>query len=119
MKLADTALEHVHRYGALVPPLWHYEQANVMAMAIRRGKLTEAELQTVSRLQQSLDIETDEFPLPASMPNVSSLARAHRLTVYDAAYLELAQRHGLLLATLDAELTAAALSLNLPLLQSD
>ncbi len=119
MQLADTALEHVHRHGALIPPLWHCEHANVMAMALRRGKLTEDELHAVDRMQQSLNIETDEFPLPDLMPTLRRLAREHRLTVYDAAYLELAQRHGLLLATLDVELAAAAQALRIPLLQLD
>ena len=120
MKLANHALEKI-RTGLvpLVPPIWHYEVANVSLLAMqRKGKSHENILEYYALLDE-LGIATDEAILTLMIEPIRKLASAHRLTVYDAAYLELAQRHGLLLATLDAELAAAALSLNLPLLQPD
>jgi predicted nucleic acid-binding protein len=106
--------EHVHaeltfaRIGteeALVPTLWWYELRNVLVTGERRGRLTEQEttrfLRDISGLRISLDRTPDEAA-------VMALARRHRLTVYDAAYLDLALREALPLATLDQALAGAA-----------
>ncbi len=91
-----------------VPALWWYELRNVLLVGERRGRITEQEtarfLRDVSMLAITMDATPDEG-------DVLALARRNRLTVYyDAAYLELALRNALPLATLDAMLAAAARS---------
>ena len=94
--------------GAWVPGLWKLEVANILEMGVRRGRhdaaFRDATLADLALLSISLDPETDR---QAWGPTVQLAAR-HRLTLYDAAYLELALRRGLPLATLDRELRSAA-----------
>ena len=94
--------------GAWVPSLWRLEVANSLEIGIRRGRhdiaFRHATLADLSLLPISLDPETDRQAWDATL----RLAHHHRLTLYDAAYLELAQRRGLPLATLDGDLRAAA-----------
>jgi len=94
--------------GAWVPALWRLEVANVLEMNVRRGRhdaaFRDAALADPAVLPISIDAETDRQSWAATL----RLAARHRLTVYDAAYLELAQRRGLPLATLDKELRDAA-----------
>jgi predicted nucleic acid-binding protein len=96
--------------GAWVPSLWRLEVANVLEMGIRRGRhsvaFRHATLADLSLLPISLDPETDRQAWDATL----QLAHRHRLTLYDAAYLELAQRRGLPLATLDEDLRTAAIA---------
>ncbi len=101
-------INHVYMGGASVPPLWRYEVANGLQMAIRRQRIT-PDYRT-----RCLD-KIDELPITIDPDGVSEiwsttikLADLYRLTVYDAAYLELAQRRRLPLATLDAALSKAA-----------
>ena len=101
-------INHVYLGGASVPPLWRYEVANGLQMAIRRQRIT-PDYRT-----RCLD-KIDELPITIDPDGVSEiwsttikLADLYRLTVYDAAYLELAQRRRLPLATLDAALSKAA-----------
>ena len=91
--------------GAWVPALWRFEVANVLEMGVRRARtdaaFRDATLADLGLLPISLDAETDRQAWGATL----RLAAQHRLTLYDAAYLELAQRRALSpLATLDAEL---------------
>lgn len=101
--------------GAWVPALWRLEVANVLEMGVRRGRhdaaFRDASLADLALLPIRTDPETDRQAWSATL----RLAERHKLTVYDAAYLELAQRRGLPLATLDAELlrTANAEGVNL------
>jgi predicted nucleic acid-binding protein len=93
----------------VVPRLWELEFANGMLVAERRQIVTavvaDANMGKMEQLRFSL-IEADEGPV--STRQVLAVARSFRLTVYDASYLELAQREGLPLATLDKRLRAAA-----------
>ena len=97
--------ERLRDEEAIVPALWWFELRNVLIINERRGRITEAD--TASALQDwaGLSIAIDRSPDEAVL---MALARRHRLTVYDAAYLELAVRGRLELATLDASLAAAA-----------
>ncbi len=94
--------------GAWVPSLWRLEVANVLEMGIRRGRhsvaFRDATLADLSLLPINLDPETDRQAWDATL----QLAHRHRLTLYDAAYLELANRRGLPLATLDNDLRTVA-----------
>jgi predicted nucleic acid-binding protein len=108
--------ERLTQDGAWVPALWRLEVANILEMSVRRGRhdfaFSQATLADLSSLPINLDPETDQRAWDATL----QLAHLYRLTVYDAAYLEVAKRRGLPLATLDRELRAAAAAENIPLL---
>jgi len=93
----------------LVPALWHLEMANWFAIAERRKVLDESD---AGRVLSALDaivaqaIDTDSEII--SMRQVLSIANRYQLSAYDGAYLDLALREGLPLATLDQRLRAAA-----------
>jgi predicted nucleic acid-binding protein len=101
-------LDEVRLAGAIVPSLWRLELANVLLRAERRGRnIPEgiaARLEHIGRLP----IRTDAQTAGRAWRETLALARAERLTTYDAAYLELAVRSGLPLATKDKALLAAA-----------
>jgi predicted nucleic acid-binding protein len=101
-------LDVVTEFGAWVPALWRLEVANILEMGVRRGRtdsaFRDATLADLALLPISVDLETDRQAWQATL----QLAIRHRLTLYDAAYLELAQRRRLPLATLDQELRTAA-----------
>ena len=111
--VAVAALDHLQQGEAQVPSLWWFEVRNALVMNERRGRLTEAETDSFLRNLGQLAINVDRVPAEAGL---LTLARQHRLTVYDAAYLELAQRDGLTLATLDTALRQAAKAVGVPLL---
>lgn len=93
---------------AIVPSLWPLEVANALLAGERRKRATEAKVTTFLGLLTALPISVDDQTASRAWPASLHLARTHRLSVYDAAYLELAIRRGLPLATLDATLAAAA-----------
>lgn len=111
--VAARAIERIRVDAAIVPSLWWFEVRNTLIVNERRKRLTEATtaafLGKLARLPISLD------DLPEEM-RVLALARQHRLTVYDAAYLELAQRENIPLATLDRALADAAGAEKVPLI---
>jgi predicted nucleic acid-binding protein len=92
---------------ALVPPLWQLELANVLKTACTKGRLTQAQArQILDNLSQlPIEVDTDAPPGPRAL---FELAMRYNLSSYDAAYLELAIRYGLPLATQDAQLRLAA-----------
>ena len=102
---AKSALRSGPKDGYLVPALFWFEFRNVLIINERRGRLTPGQSESALQLISRLIIVEDRTP---NEPRVLHLARHHRLTVYDAAYLELAQRHGVPLATLDTQLAIAA-----------
>ncbi len=95
------------------PSLWWFEVRNSLLVSERRQRITPARtagfLKALANLPMSLDRQIGEAAL-------LSLARDHVLTAYDAAYLELAQRKRLSLATLDKALAAAARASGVPLI---
>ena len=111
--LAELALERLRTEPALVPALWWFELRNVLVVNERRDRLTETVTAAFLRAVARLDIAIDRTPDSAA---VLALARAHRLSVYDAAYLELAQRAAAPLATLNAALARAARDEGVPLI---
>lgn len=105
------------RYGqAFVPPLWFWEVTNVMLVGERRRRVTQADTARFITLLHGLPITVDGQAAGSVFSQVLLLARAHSLSVYDAAYLELAQRLALPLATLDGALQRAAEALGVPIL---
>jgi predicted nucleic acid-binding protein len=91
-----------------VPALWWYEMANALLMAQRRKRLTEAERIRLIELYRKLPVQTDMTLDPDIISRFHTLAIEYNLSAYDTAYLELAQRRGLGLATVDRKLRSAA-----------
>ncbi len=104
----DAILERVRDDGARVPALWHLELGNVLIQAERRKRLTATDTATRLALMAALPILTDDETPARAFIEVMTLARADGLTTYDAAYLELAMRKGLPLASRDRALVDAA-----------
>ena len=103
--LADRAMRRVTEEGAVAPGIWWYELRNALISNERRGRLTAAQtgiaLTAIARMQIAMDWDHDERM-------TLDLARRNRLSAYDAAYLEVAMRRGLPLASLDRRLREAA-----------
>ena len=102
---ADAVLDRITAVGGVAPWLWWAETRNVFLIAERNGRMTAADTATALTELQALGIRLDHAPDSAT---ALRLARFHRLTLYDALYLELAVREGRPLATLDRRLGAAA-----------
>jgi predicted nucleic acid-binding protein len=115
----DALLHRLADAGAHAPSLWPLEVLNALVMAERRGRITSqvflGRVAWLHALPVALDAQTAE----QAWLTTRMLAGQHRLTLYDAAYLELAHRLELPLATLDAELRGAANALGVPLLGLD
>ncbi len=105
---AHDVMRRVVREGALVPSLWRLEVANVLRNAVRRGRCDEAyadrSLARLGRLAIKRDEETEDH----AWDETRALSRDENLTLYDAAYLELAIRKNACLASCDTALVAAA-----------
>jgi predicted nucleic acid-binding protein len=110
---AALALERIRTDEAIVPGLWWFEVRNTLIVNERRGRLSQADtaifLRELSRFGVTIDREPEEAA-------ILTFARQHRLTVYDASYLELAQREAIPLATLDSDLRKAACALGVALI---
>jgi predicted nucleic acid-binding protein len=105
--IADV-FDQVIQNGAIVPALWHLEVANSLCVSVRRKRIASQARDQFLGYLQKLDIVTDEETRLHAWSATVTLADLHGLTVYDAAYLELAQRLRLPLATLDKALAQAA-----------
>ena len=103
----------VEREGAIVPGLWRLEVANALLVAERHGRIALPDMQQRLALLASLPIVVDAETDDHAWSDTLMLAAAEGLTVYDAAYLELAMRQGAELATLDGDLARAARRLGL------
>jgi predicted nucleic acid-binding protein len=95
---------------AVVPAHWRLEVANAILFGERKGRLSASDVLRFFSLLESLSFITDTQTASHSLSGTISLARTCGLTSYDAAYLELAIRENLVLATLDAALHKAAQS---------
>lgn len=94
--------------GAVVPSLWKLEVANILRLAVRKERITALERNDTLKDFERLGIEIDGETADRAWNETLAVADRHDLTVYDAAYLELAKRRGLPLATLDQALANAA-----------
>ena len=112
----DALLDRLADEEAAAPALWRLEVANALAMAKRRGRLSVVGLTRSVSLLQRLALSIDSEGAERAFRELLDLARAERLTVYDAAYLELALRLGLPLASKDAKLRKVGAGLGLALL---
>jgi predicted nucleic acid-binding protein len=114
--IADATFRRIRLDPAVTSVLWWYELRNVLIVAERRGRLDSAKTARVLRLLRGLAVATDA---DVEEEALMQLARRYRLTVYDAAYLELALRKHYPLATLDAALSTAAQAEGVPLIGED
>lgn len=105
---ATSLLHRVGETGAVVPGLWRLEVVNGLQMAVRRERIDAAYRDATLADLRSLPIEVDPETDRMAWSGILQLADRFRLTSYDAAYLELAQRRALPLASLDKALQAAA-----------
>jgi predicted nucleic acid-binding protein len=105
---ADALIEKVAADGASVPGLWPLEVAGGLVMGERRGRISQAESVAFVAMIEDLPIVADRASGARALHETMSLAREHELTPCDAAYLELAMRLGLPLATGDRKLRTAA-----------
>ena len=112
----DRVLERLAEDAAVTPSLWELEVVNVLLLAERHGRITESQTARFIALLTQLPIHVDSAG--PDMEAVLATGRHHRLTAYDAAYLVLAEREGIPLATLDAKLGAAAQVAGVPVLGS-
>ena len=101
-------LEETIQHGAVVPMLWRLEIANSLRSALRRGRITQEFRDEALTDLADLRIEIDADTNTHAWSSIVLLSDGHDLTPYDAAYLELALRRNLPLATLDKALQAAA-----------
>lgn len=111
--LADIADAQLSTDTAIVPMIWWYEIRNLLVINERRQRLSQAESTRFLRNLSAYPIKIDEM---IDQSPIFSLARQYQLSIYDAAYLALAQREGIPLATLDHKLQSAAQSAGIPLL---
>ena len=88
----------------LVPALFWFETANGLRVGVRRGRLSEIQAADLRSKVASLGFLTDPPPSLPVLQRMDDWARRHHLTVYDSAYVELAQRHRARLKTLDSDL---------------
>ena len=104
---AAALLSRLAAEGVVVPEVWPLEVANVLVVARRRGRLDALEVKRAVGALLALPIEVDPETHRQALGTILELAASQQLSAYDAAYLELAQRRGLALATLDARLRSA------------
>jgi predicted nucleic acid-binding protein len=104
---SDMLRDSLAERSAIVPKLWHVESANLLLVAERRGRITAERCMELLELLDGLPIETVDEADRIRGP-VLRLARDHRLTAYDAIYLDLALQSGLPIATRDDDLRRAA-----------
>jgi predicted nucleic acid-binding protein len=113
----DAVLDRLAEDSAVAPSLWELEVVNVLLLAERRGRITESQTARFVTLLSQLPIHINSAE--ADMGAVLAAGRHHGLTAYDAAYLVLAEREGVPLATTDGKLRKAAQAAGVPLLAGE
>ncbi len=114
---ADAIVARLPNLEMLVPRLWHLEVANVLLVGERRRRCSQADTTQWLSYPARLPIVVDDSTEARAWSDTIGLARQHALTAYAAAYLEIAIRQGVPIATLDAPLKAAAQALGVPIYQ--
>lgn len=104
---------------AVVPQHWPLELANALIRGERRSRSAPEHVNRFIERLRALELEIDVLGAEEVYHTVLPLARTHRLSVYDAGYLELAARRGLPLATLDEALIRAARAVGVELIEGD
>ena len=108
-KAAEHLLSRIGKESKLwIPALWWYELSNALTVAQRRGRLNDSDTLRLIELYRRLPLFTDTLLGAEAVFRFRALAQRYNLSAYDASYLELAQRRGIALATLDGALKKAA-----------
>ncbi len=115
VEYAVAVLDAIKESKTIVPSLFSLEIANVVAKVESKGVVTEADSQRFIFLLSQLNIITDMTTSAHALGDTLNLARRYGLSAYDAAYLEIALRLGLSLATLDVKLGKAAVTAGVPI----
>ena len=109
-------LHRMSNESAVVPSLWHFEVANGLVIGERRGRITRQGASEFLALLSGFDIEVDEHGASRAFSYVFSAAHTNVLSVYDAAYYDVAVRRQLPLASCDGALRSAVVAAGLPVL---
>ena len=112
----DELLDRVGAIGAVCPALWPLEVSNGLLMSERRGRVDSLRRQQLLNFIRDLPVEIDVDGVSRVWGPINQLALRFTLTAYDAAYLELAQRLELPLASLDQAMRSAAYQLGISVL---
>jgi predicted nucleic acid-binding protein len=115
---AEALLHRVGETGAMAPQHWPFEVLNGLMMAERRQRLDRPRRRRLADFLRDLPVTLDAETTIQVWAMTQGLAEHFRLTIYDAAYLELAQRRGLPLGSLDKELRQAGSAVGVQLLGS-
>jgi predicted nucleic acid-binding protein len=105
---ADAVLIALEGHEAVVPAIWPVEIANALLVGERRKGISAPDILRFGQLLNGLSLIVDLKPVAETLNGMLPIARAYNLSAYDAAYLDVAVRHGASLATLDAALQKAA-----------
>jgi predicted nucleic acid-binding protein len=92
----------------VVPVLWAFEVANALLTLLRRRVIQDDQYERARQELRKLQSVVDEEGPRLALQEISTLANAHSLSVYDAVYLELALCRAMPLASRDAALNRAA-----------
>jgi len=114
---ADLILDRFEVSAGLVPSIWPLEVCNVLLVAERKKRIGEAGSARFIALLSELPIIVEQEPPERMIKEIFALARKHKLSSYDASYLDLAMRKGLPIATLDKNLITAAKRSKVPILK--
>jgi predicted nucleic acid-binding protein len=109
-------LDRVTETGAIAPTLWPLEALNGLYVAERRRRITHDQREQMAGFLRDLPVRLDDGAADRAWTSLAALADRFTLSLYDAAYLELAQRRNLPLATRDAALTRAAQAVSVEVL---
>ena len=116
-KYADDVLGFLEEGIAYVPAIWPLEVSNVLLVAERRKRLSQADSSRFISLLNELPIIVDQESPERMLSEILALAREYKLSSYDASYLDLAMRKGLPLATTDMNIIAAAKRSSVPIIK--
>ncbi|ABK17098.1 type II toxin-antitoxin system VapC family toxin [Syntrophobacter fumaroxidans] len=113
-RYAEAVLESLESAEAIAPAIWPLEVGNVLLVAERKKRLSQAAVVRFLALLGGLPITVEQETPERMLKEIVSLARAHGLSTYDASYLDLAMRVDLPLATRDTSLAKAAKKCKVP-----
>ncbi len=101
-------------HEVLVPAIWTLEIANALVVGERRNRITRSESERFIALMHASPITVDGSAMQSISDGILSIAREQQVSAYDAAYLEVAMREGLPLASIDGRVRTAMTALGIP-----